>query len=227
MRRNVRCRLSLALTLALAASAMLASTAFADHGGTHVVLQPDTKGCNGVLPSTDGNTDMRVVGGTQTPGGTAIFEITYPLNASSVGKEFQILACAYIDDVASLKYIVSFVPSNEAFVLRMTFAVPEDAPVGGMYCNYSKTTRSPTAAQASQRKAGPSCFIIRPPPSTTTVRPPSGGSSTPPPAGGPSSPDSPDDGDTGGPILLPDTAMSAHRSNAVGGFGLSGAPTLR
>ena len=56
----------------------------------------------GRLPSTDGNTDMRVVGGTQRPGGTAIFEITYPLNASSVGKEFQILACAYIDDVGPL-----------------------------------------------------------------------------------------------------------------------------
>lgn len=226
MRRNVRCRLSLALSLALAASAMLASTAFADHGGTHVVLQPDTKGCNGVLPSTDGNTDMRVVGGTQRPGGTAIFEITYPLNASSVGKEFQILACAYIDDVASLKYIVSFVPSNEAFVLRMTFAVPEDAPVGGLYCNYSKTTRSPTAAQASQRKAGPSCFVIRPPPSTTTARPPSGGGSTPP-GGDPSAPDSPDDGDSSGPILLPDTAMSARMARACRGFGFGGAPTLR
>ena len=129
--------------------------------------------------------------------------------------------------VASLKYAVSLVPSNVAFVLRMTFAVPDDAPVGGMYCNYSKTTRSPTAAQASQRKAGPSCFIIRPPPPTTTVRPPSGGSSTPPPAGGPSSPDSPDDGDTGAPILLPDTAMSAHQAKAVRDFGRTGAPSLR
>ena len=226
MRRNVRCRLSLAVSLALAASAMLASTAFADHGGTHVVLQPDTKGCTGVLPSTDGNTDMRVVGGTQTPGGTAIFEITYPLNASSVGKEFTILACAYIDDVASLKYLVSFVPSNEAFVLRMTFAVPDDAPVGGLYCNYAKTTRSPTAAQASQRKAGPSCFVIRPPRSTTTARPPSGGSSTPP-GGDPSSPDSPDDGDSSGPILLPDTAMSSQMASACSDLRFRGAPTLR
>lgn len=202
MRRNVSSRLVLSLSAALV-WALVAMPVVADHGGTHVDLQPDTKGCNGVLPSTDGNTDMRVVGGTQVPGGTAIFEITYPLNASSVGKEFTITACAFINDVATLKYLVSFVPSNQSFVLQMTFAVPDDAPVGGVYCNYAKTTRSPTAAQASQRKAGPACFIIRPPPTTAAAPPATGG-----PAPGPSSPPSPGDGssiDT--PILLPDTAM--------------------
>jgi hypothetical protein len=171
-------------------------------GETQVVLQPDTKGCTGVLPSTDGNTDMRLVGGTLTPGGTAVFEITYPLNAASVGKEFTITACAFINGVATLKYLVSFVPSNQSFVLRMTFAVPADAPVGGRYCNYAKTTRSPTAAQASQRKAGPSCFIIRAP-SGPASPPPSGGS-TPPadPAGGSAPPT-----DRGGAApILPNTA---------------------
>lgn len=200
-----------AFCLALVTAAMLTSTAMADHGGTHVVLQPDTNGCNGVLPSTDGNTDMRLVGGSLTPGGTAIFEITYPLDASSIGKSFTITACAFINGSASLKYLVSFVPSNQAFVLRMTFAIPNDAPVGGTYCNYAKTTRSPTAAQASQRKAGPACFIIRAPRTTTTVPPPSprspGGSSAPPLPGSPASPETPDDGSSSGPILLPDTAM--------------------
>jgi hypothetical protein len=148
-------------------------------GAAEVVLQPDTKGCNGVLPSGEGNTNMQLVGGTLTPGGTAVFEITYPLDGADVGKEFTILACAFINDVAELKYIVSFVPSNESFRLRMTFAIPADAPVGGTYCNYTKTTGSPTAPQASQRKAGPTCFIIRPPnqpntdPQPPTVRPPS------------------------------------------------------
>ena len=143
-----------------------------------VELQADTKGCNGVLPSNDGNTDMKLVGGTLTPGGTAVFEIVYPLDSSDIGKEFTILACAFINDVAELKYIVSFVPSNETFRLRMTFAIPADAPVGGTYCNYTKTTGSPTAPQASQRKAGPTCFIIRPPnqpntePQPPTVNPP-------------------------------------------------------
>jgi hypothetical protein len=159
-----------------------------------VVLQDGTNGCGGVLPSNDGNTDMRVVGGTLWPGGTAVFEISYPVNPAHVGKEFTILDCAFINDVATLKYVVSFVPSNEFFILRMTLAVPEDAPVGGQYCNYSKTTGSPTAPQASQRKAGPSCFTIRP-------RPASGPSDP----GDPGDPDDP--GTTSGPILLPNTAM--------------------
>ncbi len=191
---------------ALLASSLVVSGAAA----AGVELQPDTKGCKGVLPSTDGNTDMRVAGGSLTPGGTAIFEITYPLNASDLGKQFTITACAYINDVATLKYLVSFVPSNESFTLRMTFAVPDDAPVGGLYCNYAKTTRSPTAAQASQRKAGPACFVIRPPATTSigTRPPPPGGSSPPPGIGDPSSPPIGDSSTTANPpILLPDTAM--------------------
>ena len=200
MHRKARSRFALALSAVLVGTLMLASTALANHGGTHVDLQSGTKGCNGVLPSTDGNTDMRLVGGTLRPGGTAVFEITYPLDASSVGKQFTITACAFINDVAALKYLVSFVPSNAAFVLRMTFAVPDDAPVGGLYCNYAKTTRSPTAAQASQRKAGPACFVIRAPASTAPAP------SSPPQGPGPSSPS--DDSSVQGPILLPDTAMT-------------------
>ncbi|HEX5579456.1 MAG TPA: hypothetical protein VFY43_07310, partial [Candidatus Limnocylindria bacterium] len=92
---------------------------------------------------------------------------------------------------------VTFVPSNQFFTLRFTFAVPQDAPVGGEYCNYTKTTRSPTSPQASQRKAGPTCFIIRPP-ATTSNPPPRGGSN-------PQSPHSPG----GNPPSLPDTAMAA------------------
>lgn len=169
--------------------------------GADVELQPDTKGCQGVLPSSGGNTDMTLVGGTLTPGGTAVFEITYPLDATDLGKEFMITACAYINDVATLKYLVSFVPSNQSFRLRMTFAVPDDAPVGGQYCNYTKTTRSPTAAQASQRKAGPTCFIIQPP-RTIITRPPGGGG-IPPRRGG-----TPGTGSPGSdPPSIPDTAM--------------------
>ena len=180
---------------ALVGTALLAMPVVAE-----TVLQPDTKGCNGVLPSGDGNTNMTLVGGTLTPGGTAVFEISYPLDPDDVGKNFSITACAYINDVAALKYLVTFVPSNQFFTLRFTFAVPRDAPVGGRYCNYTKTTRSPTSPQASQRKAGPTCFIIRPP-ATTSNPPPRGG--TNPPA--PNSPSSPG----GDPPSLPDTAMAA------------------
>ena len=204
---RARLRLGLFVPVAVLAGLILATPVGADHGGPHVVLEDGTTGCTGVVPSNEGNTNMVLVGGTLWPGGTAVFEITYPLNASSVGKEFTILDCAFINDEPELKYTVSFVPSNQAFVLRMTLGVPDDAPVGGTYCNYAKTTGSPTAAQASQRKAGPSCFIVRPRP-------------TPPaPAGTPESPGTPrtprdpgeptDDGSgTSGPILLPDTAMA-------------------
>ena len=201
MRRTLNCRPLISVPTAVLAVALMAMPAVADHGGPHVDLQAGTNGCGGVLPSNDGNTDMRVVGGTMWPGGTAVFEISYPVNPQHVGKEFTILDCAFINDVAALKYIVSFVPSNEFFVLRMTLGVPDDAPVGGHYCNYVKTTGSPTAPQASQRKAGPACFVIRP-------RPAAPGS--PPGAPGtPRAPGSPDDpGETtSGPILLPDTAM--------------------
>ena len=187
--------------MALVCAAVLAAPVVA----AEVTLQPDTKGCNGVLPSSGGNTDMSLVGGTLMPGGTAVFEITYPLNSSDVGKQFTITACAFINGVATLKYLVSFVPSNQSFRLQMTFAVPLDAPVGGEYCNYAKTTRSPTAAQASQRKAGPSCFIIRGP-SNPNSQPPGGGS-TPPsdPTGG-----TPPSAPTGGiPPLLPNTATTS------------------
>ena len=191
MRATAR-RLAAPLSAALVAAVLISAPAVATHGGTHVDEQDSTQGCTGVLPSNDGNTDMQVVGGSMTPGGTAIFEIRYPVNPASVGKEFTILDCAFINDVPALKYIISFVPSNEFFTLRLTLAVPEDAPVGGLYCNYVKTTGSPTAAQASQRKAGPACFVIRPPRTPT------------------SSPADPGDGETtSGPILLPDTALPA------------------
>ena len=166
--------------------------ASASHGEPHVVQASSTTGCTGVLPSNDGNTDMRVVGGSMTPGGTAQFEITYPVNASSIGKEFTILDCAFINDVATLKYVVSFVPSNQSYVLAIELAIPADAPVGGLYCNYVKTTGSPTAPQASQRKAGPACFVIRSP-------------NRPAPA--PGAPDDPSSPATSGPVFLPDTAM--------------------
>jgi len=180
----------------LAITVLLTLPAFA----AEVELQAGTNGCTGVLPSNDGNTDMRVVGGSMIPGGTAIFEITYPLNAASVGKDFTILDCAYINDVAELKYIVSFVPSNQAYVLRIALAVPEDAPIGGLYCNYVKTTGSPTSSQASQRKAGPACFVIRPPPGVFSAPPPA------PPTSGGTPPSDPSVDDPGLP-LLPNTAM--------------------
>ena len=198
------------MTVAVLAATMLVTPVAA--GGAQVTLESGTNGCTGVLPSNDGNTDMRLVGGTMYPGGTAIFEITYPVNSANVGKEFTILDCAYINDVAALKYVVSFVPSNQFFVLSLTLAVPTNAPVGGQYCNYVKTTGSPTASQGSQRKAGPACFTIRPPPGpgapASVPAPPSVTGSRPPGSTGTTG--------TNPPILLPDTAMPARSEMRFG-----------
>ena len=208
------------MTVAVLAATMLVAPVSADHGGAHVTLEPGTNGCTGVLPSNDGNTDMRLVGGSMYPGGTAIFEISYPVNAANVGKEFTILDCAFINGVATLKYTVSFVPSNQFFVLSLTLAVPTNAPVGGQYCNYVKTTGSPTASQGSQRKAGPACFVIPPPPGPSTTSPaapapaqapaPPSVGGTAPPATGTTAPPAP-------PIFLPDTAMRYVELPAVDG----------
>jgi len=206
MSRFVPGRLFAPLALATLVGALATGAVSATHGGTHVTLEPDTKGCNGVLPSTDGNTDMRFVGGSMEPGSTALFEISYPVDAASVGKQFTITDCAFIDDVAALKYTITFVPSNQAYVLTMALAVPADAPVGGLYCNYAKTTGSPTAAQGSQRKAGPACFTIQAPPSPAAPggTPPSGGgAATAPPVGGTSSTPAP-----GTPRFLPNTSTA-------------------
>jgi hypothetical protein len=102
MRGNFRRRLAVSTSAAVLAGVLISMPAVADHGPPHIEQQASTQGCNGVLPSNDGNTDMRVVGGSMTPGGTAVFAITYPLNASSIGKEFTILDCAYINDLATL-----------------------------------------------------------------------------------------------------------------------------
>ena len=188
----------------------------ATHGGTHVTLEPNTNGCNGVLPSTDGNTDMRFVGGSMQPGSTAVFEVTYPVNAASVGKQFTILDCAFINGVAALRYTVSFVPSNESYVLVLGLAIPASAPVGGQYCNYVKTTGSPTASQGSQRKAGPACFTIQAPaapaaPPAAAAAPPAAAAAPPgTPSGG--TPPGPVSGASTGsapaPLVLPDTATT-------------------
>ena len=208
------------MTVAVLAATMLVAPASATHGGAHVTLEPGTNGCTGVLPSNDGNTDMRLVGGSMYPGGTAIFEISYPVNAANVGKEFTILDCAYINDVATLKYTVSFVPSNQFFVLSLTLAVPANAPVGGQYCNYVKTTGSPTASQGSQRKAGPACFVIPPPPGPSTTSPTAPApapAAAPPPVGGTRPPTTGTTAPPAPPIFLPDTAMRSSERPTVDG----------
>ena len=71
MRGTFGNRLAVAASAAIVAGVLMAVPVAADHGPPHVELQDSTQGCQGVLPSSGGNTLMRVVGGTMTPGGTA------------------------------------------------------------------------------------------------------------------------------------------------------------
>ena len=129
--------------------------------GPVVTLEDGIAGCNGVRPTPGSeNTNKRLIGGSLTPGGTATFEISFPVDAADVGGDFAITDCVFIDGTAALKYTVAFVPNNENFILTFTLQIPPGTPIGAEYCNYAKTTQSPSASQASNRKAGPACFVV-------------------------------------------------------------------
>ena len=126
-----------------------------------VTLEDGVAWCNGVRPTPGSeNTNKRLVGGSLVPGGTATFEISFPVDAADVGGDFAITDCVFIDGTPLLKYTVAFVPNNENFILTFTLHIPAGTPIGAEYCNYAKTTQSPSASPASNRKAGPACFIV-------------------------------------------------------------------
>ena len=141
------------------ASAIAPKAALA--AGPVVTLEDGIAGCNGVRPTPGSeNTNKRLIGGSLTPGGTATFEISFPVDPSDVGGDFAITDCVFIDGTAILKYSVAFVPNNENFILTFTLTIPAGTPIGAEYCNFAKTTQSPSTSQASNRKAGPACFIV-------------------------------------------------------------------
>ena len=61
----------------------------------------------------------------------------------SVG-DFEITDCVFIDGEAALKYFVDFVPNNENFILVFTLPIPTTTEFGEEFCNYAKTTESPS-----------------------------------------------------------------------------------
>jgi hypothetical protein len=139
------------------------ATASAAPGDPVVTQQAGTNGCNGVRPTPGSeNTNKRLIGGSLVPGGTATFEISYPVDPSDVSGRttFVITDCVFINGHAVTKYTVSFVPNTENFVLTYTLNIPSGADLGGLFCNYAKTTAAPSTSQASNRKAGPACFRI-------------------------------------------------------------------
>ena len=93
---------------------------------------------------------------------SATFEICYPglRGRRRRPHTFVITDCVFIDGKAALKYEVSFVPNTENFILTFTLQIPAGTPVGAEYCNYAKTTAAPSKSPASNRKAGPACFVV-------------------------------------------------------------------
>ena len=158
----------LAFVIALVWLPLIATAAYA----ADPVLVPDLtiNGCNGVLPTPGSeNTTKRLdpnFASDFDPGGIVGYVIDFPVDASDVGGDFEITDCVYVDppgtgtDEAIAKYFVHFVPNNTSFQLRFSVPIPEGTPLGSQFCNYAKTTASPSASQASNRKAGPACFTV-------------------------------------------------------------------
>ena len=136
--------------------------AFALGDGTHV------SDCNGIIPTPGSENTLKVLkGGTLLPGGTAIYEISFPIDPADVGKTFVVSDCLLLGQGTDLKkYDVidsgafSQVPNAAFFDVTFTVQIPTTAQDGDRICNVAKTTSSPSASPASNRKAGPACFIV-------------------------------------------------------------------
>ncbi len=130
------------------------------------VVTPDTSvnGCNGVVttPGSE-NTNKRLDPSFQSdfnPGGRVGYIIDFPVDVADVNGDFAITDCVFANGTAVAKYFVSFVPNSTAFQLRFSVPIPANTALGAEFCNYAKTTQSPSASPASNRKAGPACFTV-------------------------------------------------------------------
>jgi hypothetical protein len=129
-----------------------------------VVLEEGIEGCMGVrtTPGSE-NTTKELVGGTLEPGGTATFRFTFPaeVEGNPGQEEWKLTDCVFINDDPQQKYTVTALENDVSpVIIEFTLTIPEDTQIGDEFCNYAKTTETPSDPQASNRKAGPACFII-------------------------------------------------------------------
>ncbi|HEX2699272.1 MAG TPA: DUF5979 domain-containing protein [Acidimicrobiales bacterium] len=154
--------------LVTSAVAAMSAPSSADLEAGHVdVVQLDgsqLNKCTGAMPTPGSeNTDKRLVGGTLVPGGTAVFEFTYPFDPTDTSgrQDFVILDCVFVNDEPALAFELHGVPNDVSpFIFQFTVDIPSDIPIGAEFCNVGKTTAAPSSAQASNRKAGPACFVV-------------------------------------------------------------------
>jgi hypothetical protein len=139
----------------------LVPSVFAD---TTVTLEDGIEGCMGVrtTPGSE-NTTKELVGGTLEPGGTATFRFTFPaeVDGNPGQEEWKLTDCVFINDEPQQKYTVTSLENDVSpVIIEFTLTIPADTEIGDEFCNYAKTTETPSDPQASNRKAGPACFII-------------------------------------------------------------------
>jgi hypothetical protein len=143
---------------------MLIAASSAQAAGDVTITKADNvANCLGDRPTAgSANTQKVLIGGSLVPGGTATFEITFPFSPVDQGKpNFTIRDCIFVDDVPIVKYDITGVPPNVSpFVFDITVDIPSDLDLGSLFCNVAKTIEGPSAAQGSNRKAGPACFRI-------------------------------------------------------------------
>jgi hypothetical protein len=129
-----------------------------------VTLEDGIEGCMGVrtTPGSE-NTTKELVGGTLEPGGSATFRFTFPatVQGNPGQEEWKLTDCVFLDGEPLQKYTVTALANDVSpVIIEFTLTIPGDAPIGAEYCDYAKTTETPSDSQASNRKAGPACFIV-------------------------------------------------------------------
>ena len=137
-----------------------------------VTVTDGGENCNGVVPTPGSENTNKVLDPNAVqnlnPGGTASYLITFPSNVNNVGT-FEIVDCVLLigpggaaKDYKQVLGEVTFTKVNNSvdFQLAFKFNIPATATNGDQICNVAKTTASPSKSPASNRKAGPACFVI-------------------------------------------------------------------
>jgi uncharacterized repeat protein (TIGR01451 family) len=137
-----------------------------------VTYTPGGENCSGVVPTPGSENTLKVLdpssGQYLNPGGEVGYLISFPTNEANIG-DFEIVDCILLvpaggapKDYTQVLDEVSFhkVNNSEVFELAFTFDIPTDVENGDQICNVAKTTASPSKSPASNRKAGPACFVI-------------------------------------------------------------------
>lgn len=139
----------------------------------NVTVTEGGENCNGVVPTPGSANTNKVLDPSPlvpqnlNPGGTVSYLITFPTNPNNIG-DFEIVDCVLLigpggapKDYKQVLTEVTFAKVNNSqdFSIAFQFAIPEDAANGDQICNVAKTTASPSKS-ASNRKAGPACFVI-------------------------------------------------------------------